>query len=157
MKKLYLLLLLTSLIFFGCTGGKKEKELLTKKCTLVSDQSASGYVNTTSYEINYENEIVNTVKQTETIDSSDKNILNFFKEQLEIQYKNANDLYSGYSYTIKEEDNKLIFVIDIDYKKVNMTKFVEDNPGMKSYVNSDNKVTLDGIIKMYENIGAECK
>ena len=156
--KLFLLvivLILPPLIII--TMCNKKSNLEVGKCTFVSDQSASGYVSTTNYEINHLDDIVDNIKIVETIESSDKNILSFFKEELSKQYKSANDLYGGYKYDIKEEDNKLIVTTTIDYNNVDITKFVEDNPGMKDYVNTDNKLTFDGVIKMYKNIGATCE
>ena len=40
---------------------------------------------------------------------------------------------------------------------MNLKKYVSDNSVMKSYVNSNNKLTLKGAIKIYENLGATCK
>lgn len=154
MKKFYLVGLIT-LFFVGCSTSKES--LKSIKCELVSDQSASGYVSTTTYDIYYEDEIVKMIEQKETIDSSDKNILTFFKDQLESQYKNANDLYGGYSYEIKEEENKIIIITNIDYEKMDISKFLSDNSGMKAYINDNNELTLEGIKKMYTNIGASCE
>ena len=38
-----------------------------------------------------------------------------------------------------------------------MKKFIEDNSAMKSYVNKNNALTLEGAKVMYESLGASCK
>ena len=38
-----------------------------------------------------------------------------------------------------------------------MKKYIDDNTAVKSYVNSDNKFTIDGIKSIYEAMGAICK
>ena len=40
---------------------------------------------------------------------------------------------------------------------MDLDKFIEDNEAMKSFVNKDNKLTVDGVKAMYESIGATCK
>ena len=135
----------------------KKSNLKVNKCILESDQSASGYVSTTTYTIYYENEIVEKVEQKEEIKSQDKNILDFFNKQYSSQYKNINSLYGGYTYEIKENKDSLVSEITIDYEKINMNKFLEDNPGMKNYVNENKKIEVNKIKEMYTNIGATCE
>ena len=38
-----------------------------------------------------------------------------------------------------------------------MKSFVKDNKAMEVYINDDKRITLEGIKKMYSNIGASCK
>lgn len=147
------IVVIVCLLLIGCS---KEKTL-SKKCELISDQSANGYKSTTTYVIYYKDDVVSTVEQTEEIVSNKKNILEFFNKQYEKQYNDYSDTYGGYTYSSEIKNNKLISKVVIDYKKVDMKKFVKDNKGVTEYVNKDNNYTLDGIIKMYKNIGATCK
>ena len=52
---------------------------------------------------------------------------------------------------------RLLLNVTIDYNKFDMDKYIKDNTGIKKYVNKNNQYTLNGIIKMYENIGGSCK
>lgn len=153
MKKIILLIIITVLVT-GCFG-KNKYDIDT--CSQMSDQSASGYKVSTNYEIYSKNGIVDKVVISDVVNSKDKNILNFFKIQYENQYRNLNDKYGGYTYKVIIKDNKVISDVTINYKKFNMKSFVKDNNAMESYINTDKKITLDGIKKMYSNIGATCK
>lgn len=153
MKKIILLIIITVLVT-GCFGNNKYDIDI---CSQISDQSASGYKVSTNYEIYSKKGIVDKVVISDVVNSKDKNILNFFKIQYENQYRNLNDKYGGYTYKVIIKDNKVISDVTINYKKFNMKSFVKDNNAMESYVNTDKKITLDGIKKMYSNIGATCK
>lgn len=148
-----LLLIIICLLLVGC----KNEKSVSNTCKLISDQSANGYKSTTKYVIYSKDGVVKTIEQTEVVESNNKNILDFFSKQYEKQYNNYSDTYGGYTYTGKIDNNKLTSKIVIDYNKVDMKKYIEDNNGIKKYVNKNNMFTLDGIIKMYKNIGATCK
>ena len=153
MKKIILLIIITVLVT-GCFGNNKYDIDI---CSQISDQSASGYKVSTNYEIYSKNGIVDKVIISDVVDSKDKNILNFFKLQYENQYRNLNDKYGGYTYKVKIKNNKVISDVTINYKKFNMKSFVKDNKAMEVYINDDKRITLEGIKKMYSNIGASCK
>lgn len=153
MKKL-ILLIIVALFLAGCFG-KNKYDIDT--CTQISDQSASGYTVTTNYEIYSKDGIVDKVVIYDVVNSKDKNILDFFKLQYENQYRNLNDKYGGYTYKVKIKNNKVISDVTINYKKFNMKSFVKDNKAMEVYINDDKRITLEGIKKMYLNIGASCK
>ena len=155
MKKLIILIIMITIIT-GCSCGKKEK-LDKVTCELVSDQSASGYVAHNTYEIYSNKDIVRKVSVEEKYESKEKSMLEFFEEELNKQYKKAKEQYNGYEYSVKKEDNSVISKVEIDYKKVDLEKFIKENPAMKSYANDKNELTKDGIIQMYKNMGAECK
>ena len=40
---------------------------------------------------------------------------------------------------------------------MDLAKYVKDNSAMKNYVNKDNKMLVDGLVKTYEALGATCK
>ncbi len=136
----------------GCLGKDK-----VTKCTMTSDQSASGYKMTSEYNVYSSKDEVNKVQTTETIESKNNTILAYFEKQLKSQYKANNDSYGGYKYEITNKDGKVVSKVTIDYSKMNLKKFVKDNPAMKSFVNKSNKITVEGIKSMYQSMGAKCE
>lgn len=143
---LFLLLLLT-----GC-----NKEVITK-CEFTSDQSTSGYIINTKYIIYSNKKLVNKVVTEQEITSENNTVLNYYEKQLKELYKNNNDNYGGYSYTITNKNGKIVSKTTMDYDKINLKKYIIDNPAMKNYLNKKNQVTLKGIIKMYKLTGAKCE
>ena len=140
------------ILLTGC-GDKKQ----VSKCTLNSDQSASGYTINSTYEIYSTNDIVSSVKTKEVVTSKNTTILAYFEDLLNKQYKSASETYGGYTYKVTNKDGKVTSEVTINYDKMNLSKFVKDNASMKSYVNKSNKLTLDGVKKIYEGLGATCK
>lgn len=147
----YIMLVLVVFLLVGCS--KKT----TKTCKMISDQSESGYKITTKYVINASGDIVNEVIQTDTVESDKKEILDFYKKEYESMYKKYNKTYGGYTYDIKTDKNKITCKVVINYKKFKRDKYINDNTGLKKFVNKKNYFTIDGITKMYQNIGATCK
>lgn len=135
-------------------GCGKDKVI---KCTLNSDQSASGYKIKSEYNMYSTGDIVNKVVTTETVESKNNTILAYFEKQLKTQYKTNNDNYGGYTYEITNKDGKVVSKVTIDYTKMNLNKFIKDNPAMKSYVNKSNKLTVSGVKSMYQSLGAKCE
>ena len=145
-KKYFSILLLT-----GC-----NKEVITK-CELTSDQSLNGYNIYTKYDIYSEKELVNKVIIKQKISSKNKTILSHYEKQLNELYKNNNANYGGYSSKIINKDGKITSTTTIDYNKMDLKKYVKDNPAMRKYINNKNQVTLSNMIKMYELTGAKCE
>lgn len=139
------------LIISGC--GKKE---VMKTCTLTQTNSTQGYKLENEYKIYGTGKVVDKVVTTETVISDDDEILDYFEEYIDSTYETMNDNYGGYEYTIKKNNNKLIIETTIDYNKMNVKKYVEDNSVMKNYVNSDNKLLISGVTQIYELMGASC-
>ena len=135
----------------GCVGGTK-----VTKCTVNSDQSVSGYKLKSEYKVYSKNDVVNKVETTETVTSKNNTILAYFEKQLKNQYKSYNENYGGYSYKVTNKNGKVVSKVTIDYSKMNLSKFVKDNPAMKTYTNKENKITLKGINTMYQSMGATC-
>ena len=140
------------IILTGCKGGTT-----ITKCTSSSDQSASGYKIKSEYKIYSSNDLVSKVELEETITSKNNTVLAYFEKQQKDQYKQNNDSYKGYDYSVTNKKGNLVSKVTIDYSKMNLDKFVKDNPAMKSYVNKDNKIILKGIITMYESMGVKCE
>ena len=125
-------------------------------CTSKSDQSKNGYVIENKYVITARGKIVSKVEVTETITSDKKEKLESFNKQFEEQYSYFKKTYGGYEYKINTKGNKLTTNVTINYKKIDMKKFIENNAAMKEYTKND-KFTISGAKKMYEASGATCK
>lgn len=154
MKKYFkaLALIVMILTISGC--GKKE---IMKTCTVTSTNSVQGYKMENEYKVYGTGKVVDKVITTEIVTSDNDAILDYLEEYINSTYETMNENYGGYDYTVKRSDNKVISETTIDYSKMNLEKYVEDNSVMKNYVNSDNKILVDGIIKLYESMGATCK
>ena len=83
--------------------------------------------------------------------------MSYFKEYVESTYKSMNDSYGGYDNKVTVDGNKLVSTTKIDYTKMDMEKFIKDNTAMKSYVNKNNQLKVEGVKKIYEQLGAVCK
>lgn len=150
----FLVVSLLTVLLVGCSS-KEEK--VVKTCTLNSDQSASGYTLNATYKIYATNDVVTSVETEEIVISDNEQIRDYFESTLNSSYETAEETYGGYTYNIKKEDNKVISNVTIDYTKMDLEKFIDSNTTMKAYVNSDNKITLDGAKKIYEDLGATCE
>lgn len=126
----------------------------TIKCTGTSKQT--GYTYDTEYIIKASGNKVKTITIKETITSKKATILDKFEKQYKEQYEYDKKTYGGYQYTINNKDGKLEVNVDIDYKKMDMEKFIKNNATMKQYTKK-NKLTLKGAKKLYESTGAVCK
>ena len=148
-----LLISLFVIILSGCNNSSKE---VVKTCKLTADQSSNGYVLNSNYEIHSKDGLVDNVVTKETVESDNEQIREYFKNTLEKSYKTANESYGGYTYKVTEDDNKIISDVTIDYSKMDLDKFVKDNSQIKSYI-KNKKITLEGMQKIYEALGATCE
>ncbi len=143
------------ILVFSLTGcGNKEA---TIECNLNSKDPSNNYELKTDYTIHAKGDIVEYVETTETIISDKESVLNYFKEYVESTYKSMNDSYGGYDNKVTVDGNKLVSTTKIDYTKMDMEKFIKDNTAMKSYVNKNNQLKVEGVKKIYEQLGAVCK
>ena len=55
------------------------------------------------------------------------------------------------------KSNKIFAEGTIDFKKMNLDKFIKDNIAFKDYVDKKGRTTLSGIKKMYLSNGAICQ
>jgi len=164
-KQIKLLFVMLSLfLLVGCSSENSDKEKEKNESTdnsvvkcIISDMEVEDYSISSNYEIHSTDGIVDKVITVETVNSSDKNLLSTFENQLETTYKTANEIYGGYTYKITKEKSKLTCTVEIDYKEMNLEKYIEDNPIMKSFTNENNEITVKGLKNIYEGIGAVCE
>ena len=115
---------------------------------------ADVYAMKTKYIVKYKNGIVDNVSTEEVFTKYDEETLKEYKSTLENMYMPYSNLdYYDYSITIK--DNQVISKININYKKLNMKKFIEIDSNNKKML-TNNKVTINKIKKTYKNNGARC-
>ena len=155
MKKIFLAFSFVILLCTGCGTSSNEQKIMN--CDLKSTNSVQGYTLTSKYTVYYTGDTVDSVETKEEVKSDEESILDYFEKTLNNTYTTANENYGGYDNNITRSDNTLTSVTKIDYNKMDMKKYVDDNTAVKSYVNSDYKFTLDGIKSIYELSGAICK
>ena len=141
-----------SLVLTGC--GSKEQKTMT--CTVETKDPSNKYVVTGTYKIYYTGDLVDKVTTEEVVSSDDTTVRSTFEETLKSTYEDLNSSYGGYTYTVTNKDNKVTADVTIDYDKMDLSKFVSDNPTMKSFVKND-KLLLSGLKTTYEATGATCK
>ena len=153
MKKIltFAMLSFITILLSGCNNNEE----VFKTCKLT--QSTSSYTMSNEYQIYGSGDVVEKVISVEKITSDDVDILNNLKDYTNELYSNSNEVYGGYEYNLEIQDNTLTSTATIDYNKMNLKKYIEDNNISEEYVNDDNKLLLDGIIKIYNSIGAECE
>ena len=147
----YLVVLGLFVLLCGCDMFSGEKSFV---CTSSSKQT--DYTLTSTYKVFYKGDAVSKVETVESVESSDESKLKTVETSVAELYKNNNEKYGGYDYKVVNKNGKLTATVVIDYSKMNLDKYVEDNPAMKSYVNDKNQITKEGIIKLYKALGAAC-
>lgn len=148
MKKRNLLFIMIVGILF-LTGCNK-----TTKCTMEIKQDE--YTVTSEYKITYDgNKNVVKVETEEVVTSDDSAILDTFEDSINSQLATYSDL-KHYQYSISKKDNKLIEKISINYKKMDIDKFLSINPSASSMF-ENGKIKYDNIISIYKTLGATCE
>lgn len=155
MKKVFFVFCFMILLCTGCSTTNNEKKIMN--CNLKSTNSVQGYTLTSKYTVYYTDNSVSLIETKEEVKSEEESILDYFEKTLTNTYENANKNYGGYDNSVTRSDNSIVSITKIDYNKMNMEKYIDDNTAVKSYVNSDNKFTIDGIKSIYEAMGAICE
>lgn len=141
-------------LLVGC-GNKSKEEVIN--CNLKMTETGDNYTIEAKYTIYGKDDIVTKVSTTEIVESEDTEILDYFEEYLNSTYSELNDTYSGYDFKVTKEEGKVTSDVNIDYSAVDMEKYIENNTAMKSYVNDDNKLTIENAKLIYESLGATCE
>lgn len=156
MKK-YVKVILVASILLGLTGCGSNKEEIVNHCTLNSNNTTSGYQLTSEYDVYSVNGEVNKVVTKEVITSENQQILDYFESYLKQTYETQNETYGGTTNEVTNENGIVTSKTTIDYNKMDLETYVKDNTALKSYVNSNNKLKTNGIISIYESMGAVCE
>ena len=134
--------------------NKREEKIETRTC--YTSVEVDFYQLNANYTIYSKNGIVEKVETVEIVTSDDDAILNTFETTLETQYKTMKKTYGGYDYKVVHNGNTVKSEVTIDYNKVDMKQLAKDNDTVKSYMNSDNRFTVNGIIALYESMNINC-
>ena len=148
-------IIVVAIIMTGC--GSKSAKSVVEKCTLSKNDTTNGFELVSEYNIYAKGNEVYKVVTTETVTSENDTILSYFEDTLNETYKSASKLYGGYTIDVRKEDGKVISNTTIDYSVMDMKKFIEDQPSLKAYVTSNNKLSVEGIKSIYESMGAICE
>ena len=148
MKK-FLILFICLFIVSGC--DKQE----VVNCSLSSKDVITGYELQTNYKVNYKGKYVLNVVSEETVISDSEDVLDYFEEQINASYNALNEAYGGYDFNIIREDDKITSKAILDYSKMNIEQYVIDIPTAKEYT-EDNKMLKEGLVSLYESLGATC-
>jgi uncharacterized lipoprotein YehR (DUF1307 family) len=143
-----ILILLVIIIYFFLNPIKG-----TVICTYTNNNSS--YKISTKYKINHYKDEVLYLSTKEVITSSDTDMLEEYKSSLELLYSKYNDL-EYYNNSISLNNNKLVTITNINYKKLDFNKFIELDNGNKDIL-VNNKVSLKKIKKIYKENGARCR
>lgn len=148
--KIVLPVLLVGVFFTGC--GKSYK---TIKCTNSLNLGNADY--TAEYEINYDgDEVVKYVNILEKIVSEDADYLDQAKESTKELYDKTNAAYGGYDCDVKVNGDTLQSKCKVDYEKMDLKKYIEDNPSISSIIKGKDSIKLDESIQIYKSLGAKC-
>lgn len=148
MKKLLLVLFPIFLIFTGCSGDTK-----TMTCTKNTDQNDLKL--DFMYTIQYKGTVVEKVKSTEKIISTEMEMLKTYKKNIETIYKPYKKV-KHYTYNISIRGDVLTSRTTIDYTKIDTAKILEIDPSNRNII-KNGKIDIEDIKSTYETLGATCK
>lgn len=151
-----LVLVIAVVLVSGCGNKVNDKEIV-KTCKSTASDVASGYKVESEYKVYAKGDVVEKVETTEIVTSDDEELLDYFEEYLEDTYESTNEVYGGYTNNVTNENGKVISTTTIDYNVMNIEQYVKDNTAMTNYVNSNNEILLEGILNLYEGLGAVCE
>ena len=157
MKK-YLMIILTIVLSFSICGcSHKSQKSVVKHCILTSQNTNIQNNLVVEYILYGHGKYVEKVEIIETMTSADESEKDLFRNGLSQIYSKYNELYGGFTNEINNDGEKIVSKTTIDYSKINLNKYIEDNSAMKKYyVIKNKKVVFDGIQKLYESLGTVC-
>lgn len=156
MKKYIIMVSLLVLVITGCKSSKDSIEV-AKHCKLTTINEEEKYQLDVEYIIYGQKTIAKKVEIIEKVTASDHSIVEQFSEYLKGTYSKYNELYGGFSNKVTEESGVLVSKTTMDYTKLNLKKYISDNDIIKKYVNKDNEILVDGLVNVYESLGAKCE
>ncbi len=145
------------MVIMLCGCGNKKVEEKVVKCMLSNNDVTNGYEVKSEYNITTNGELVRKVDTVEKVTSSNASVLSYFQVNLINTYAKFKQNYGGCTYDVTKDGNTVTSEVTMDYSKADLKKASEDDASIKSILNDDYKVTLDGIISMYEGMGATCE
>lgn len=134
------------------TGCGKQKYM---SCTIDINNTDENYVLKGTYKVYYNNKYVTKIEKQEIYSSSIEEVLDYFEEKENLEYKRLNDFYGGYEYNIKRDMESVKVDSKIDMELIDAKEMVKNNDLDKDYV-INNKLTITGAKYLYTSKGADC-
>ena len=150
-----LLMVVFAICICGCSNRSQS---IVKHCTLDLQNDNSSSNLKVEYILYGQGKYAEKVEIIETMTPTEETDVELFKTSLTQIYSDYNSLYKGFTNKISEENGKIVSKTTIDYGKINLDKYIEDNSAMKKYYVVENKkLVFDGIQELYESLGSTCK
>lgn len=143
--------ILIILFMFLIVGCKNKSELI---CTF-DIKNMDNYSLDAKYTITNEGNFVKKIIKEEIYECENEEILKYLYNSKDLEYMNLKDLYGGYNYDLKINNDKVVLNVVINLNDVNLEKMVKDNYIDEDYILS-NKLTTSGIKRIYESKGGTC-
>lgn len=157
-KYIKLLFVLTMVLLVTGCGNKEEKEIgnLAYECIQKRADASGKYERETTYKIySKDAENVSIAEIKDVFKSDDEDILKYFENGEKSSYESINETYGGYEVSSNLENDNLTIDVKINYNKFDVKTYGKDVETMQKYI-SDDKLTLEGLKKLYESYGATC-
>ena len=122
-----------------CTNTYKEDEISFK----------------TIYHVEYKKKYATKLVSIETITTSETQILNDYKTNLEMMYLRFNEI-PYYNNTISIKGETLTSKTTIDYSKIDLNKLIKVDSSFNEII-KNNKISISKLKKQYISTGAYCK
>lgn len=106
------------------------------------------------YNLSFKNKNITKLETIEIIKSEDQELLNTYKESIELISDKYKDL-KFYNTKVTSDERKLTIKTTVYYEKIDMDKYLEIE-GDKSYINNK-KIKVGKMKEIYEKNGAICK
>lgn len=135
---------------------KSVEDISSKKGELVCSRNATveGGEGKFYYLIKYKGENITSIYSEESITSDDESILKEYSDA----YVSIDSNYKGiknYFTEVKKENDTVIHIINIDYKKVNVKDIIEVE-GEEDNIFEDNKPKLSKYLSLIKKMGITC-
>lgn len=151
MKKAIISILMVSiLIFTGCSNQKEEK---TMSCNRTLEQS--GLSMDLTYNVSYVGSNVTKVESVEKVTSDNSTVLETYKTQIEKVYEPYKDI-EYYDYSVNINDNTLTSKTNINYEKIDTDKMISVDSANSQLIKKG-KINIDTLKSYYEALGITCK
>ena len=164
LSKIIIICILLSLII-GCSSAPKNEVIYDSKdyvgnkiltCKNYEQNEKLNYEINTTFEIKSKNNVAIENKVHYEIKSDSDEVLEILSDKLEEKYKESIEEYGGTTMNKTKDKNKLIVDITLDYKKMDIEKYVEIEPLLKQTTkNNEIKTTVMRLI--YEKKDYDCE
>ncbi len=163
-KFLIILVLVFGLFLTGCgeqntlkeeTTNQEETQDEVEKMSCVMQRTVSeGLSIESTYNVEHDGKYVNLVETVEKITSSDKEILETYKAQVEQIYEPFKNL-KYYDYDVNISGDTLTSIVRINYAKIDTDKMLEIDSSLEQLI-KNGRIAVQDIKELYEQIGAVC-